>query len=220
MSEAPVSKLIRATQELQSALNRVLSRRSSYSFEGLRVVRIDPDWYLVQRTAGDSAEGYVSVVIDLQGVVFCTCEAGLMRHACDHVRAVGEMLPVAPLEPKTRGATYRNGGSRNGRAKLDEQAVAEIRWLVHNTRLGQREIGARYGVGLSLVNAIATGRRWHNVQPIPPAEFTVGCHSGRGSRAAQGAAAGASGSRVSISAASLVSSEVEADGCASDTDQR
>jgi hypothetical protein len=48
---------------------RAISRLPVYTFEGLRVVRVDPDWYLVQRHPSGTADGYVSVVVDLHGIV-------------------------------------------------------------------------------------------------------------------------------------------------------
>lgn len=51
-------------------------------------------------------------------------------------------------------------GERNPRAKLTAAQVDEIRALLAERRLSQREIGIRFGVTQSAVSLIALGKKW------------------------------------------------------------
>lgn len=59
-------------------------------------------------------------------------------------------------------------GSRNGRAKLTEADVVDIR---RKLRLGvrQSEIAAQYGVSFRAISSIKTGIRWTHVKDEPEA---------------------------------------------------
>ncbi|MCF0126444.1 MAG: HNH endonuclease [Clostridia bacterium] len=54
-------------------------------------------------------------------------------------------------------------GSKNGRAKLDEDKVREIKKLLKEG-LSLSEIGAIYGVGKTTISDIKNGKRWKHVQ--------------------------------------------------------
>jgi microsomal dipeptidase-like Zn-dependent dipeptidase len=66
------------------------------------VVRVEPDWFAVQR-GRDTSDAHVSAVVDLGGVVRCTCSAGLVRRGCDHMRA-GLSLGIGTKFPGLLGS--------------------------------------------------------------------------------------------------------------------
>lgn len=54
----------------------------------------------------------------------------------------------------------RNAGNNNGRAKLTNSDVAEIRELLKNKELKQKDIAIRYGVHPTCIGAIKKGKSW------------------------------------------------------------
>lgn len=55
-----------------------------------------------------------------------------------------------------------NKGTHNPRTKLTLEQVEEIRFLVLNNKMSQREIGELFGIKRSAVGAIKTGKNWSN----------------------------------------------------------
>src|SRR5260221_5735042 len=97
-------------QTSAAMLERAISgRRSITTADGLRVVRVEPDWWLVQGNPNVSGV-YVSVIVDLHHVVYCTCPQGLARVGCEHILAVGELLDEVP---PTLIASLRRHSSKN-----------------------------------------------------------------------------------------------------------
>jgi hypothetical protein len=91
-------------------------------------------------------------------------------HTCDnppcfnpaHLFPGTDLDNVRDAVAKGRGFRPPVGiGERNGRAKLTEQAVAEIRArLQDGTRGIQQRLAEEYGVSKSAINFIATGGTW------------------------------------------------------------
>jgi hypothetical protein len=52
--------------------------------------------------------------------------------------------------------------------KLDENKVSEIKWLLKNTKLEQKEIAKIYNVGNSLISAINVGDKWIHIAERKP----------------------------------------------------
>ncbi len=51
---------------------------------------------------------------------------------------------------------------------IDEKMASEIKWLLFNTNMIQREIAKIYGVSHSVISAIKTGHSWTHVTQIKP----------------------------------------------------
>lgn len=68
--------------------------------------------------------------------------------------------------PVPEGISYKmrqvQHGSRNGSAKLDEQAVAAIR-VAHRGGVPAKEIAVQHGVSVRTVEKIASGQAWRHV---------------------------------------------------------
>ncbi len=81
---------------------------------------------------------------------------------------------------KGRRGTCANGGQKgenNPSAKLNEEQVAQIKFLLEEGQLTQAEIGGMFGVSRDAVNNIKLGRKWAHVKsalsvdfPQPPAK--------------------------------------------------
>jgi HNH endonuclease len=74
------------------------------------------------------------------------------------------------------GTVSVNVGSANGRAKLTENQITEIRHRVSSGEL-QREVGARFGIRQSTVSGIINGKRWrgHPIAGSTPASGRAIC---------------------------------------------
>jgi len=55
-------------------------------------------------------------------------------------------------------------GSKNNMAKLNEDQVREIKRLLNETNLSQREIGEKFGVGQMIISNIKTGKYWSHIK--------------------------------------------------------
>jgi len=90
----------------------------------------------------------------------CVC------HTCDnprcvnpaHLFAASQLENIADAVEKGRRANRR--GEKNGRAKLTEEKVREIRRLYTTGRHSQRELGERFGVIESHVGRIVRREVW------------------------------------------------------------
>jgi predicted transcriptional regulator len=58
-------------------------------------------------------------------------------------------------------------GSKQGISKLNEEKVLEIKRLLAETNLTQRQIAKRYGVSQNIVYQINTGKLWKHVKYSP-----------------------------------------------------
>ncbi len=56
-----------------------------------------------------------------------------------------------------------NHGERHGRAKLNEQQVRIIRWLLKNTNMFQKEIGKVFKVTQSHIDSIKHYKQWKHI---------------------------------------------------------
>ena len=71
-------------------------------------------------------------------------------------------IPKQSRLHKNKRGRYRSFGSKNGRAKLDEGKVREIRKLVET--ISRTKIAKIYGVSRRTVNRIIVGEAWRHVQ--------------------------------------------------------
>jgi hypothetical protein len=78
----------------------------------------------------------------------------------------------AYTNPQRRTFGARNGtrlhperyrGERNGRSKLTDDGVREIRLLAATTQTTHRQLGARFGVSATVIGHILQGKRWAHV---------------------------------------------------------
>lgn len=102
------------------------------------------------------------VELDSDDVVYRTCRNG--RCVCpDHLRIGDHADNVA-----TRVALNRSArGEGNGRAKLTEENVAQIkRQLLRGT--SRKDLTEAYGVDARAIWGIDAGRTWKHVEPAPP----------------------------------------------------
>jgi hypothetical protein len=53
-------------------------------------------------------------------------------------------------------------------ARLSERDVGEIKWLLREGHLVQREIAEQYDIGHTMISDIKLGKKWRDVQPIEP----------------------------------------------------
>ncbi len=94
----------------------------------------------------------------------------VVRHKCDNARCINPLhLEVGThadnmQDVVDRGRAYRGGrpGTLNGRCVLSDEAVEQIRQLRATTKLSYREIGERFGVGISQVSRIVKGEQRGN----------------------------------------------------------
>jgi len=91
---------------------------------------------------------------------------GQVRHSCDICMCINQrhLLEGAPADNSAdmvaRGRQAK--GSGHGMAKIDEQAVAEMRRLWRDGWL-QKEIAALFGIAQTNVSLIVRRRRWRHV---------------------------------------------------------
>jgi hypothetical protein len=90
-----------------------------------------------------------------------TCQGGVCAHrlCCNelHLAAKTRQEHVTDTEP------FRHArGETNGRAKLTQAQIPEIRVLLTAGELSLTGIGRRYGVGHEAIKAIQTGRTWRD----------------------------------------------------------
>lgn len=60
---------------------------------------------------------------------------------------------------------HTSPGEKNGSAKLTENDVAQIKWLLINTNLSLKQIGEKYDVSKSTINNIKRNENWTHIQP-------------------------------------------------------
>ena len=88
-----------------------------------------------------------------------------------HLQQVPHSENMANLSEEGRLARSENGkkrgrknrGENHGGAKLTEAQVLEIKELLTNTNLSQKEIGKMFGVLNPQISSIKTGRRWSHL---------------------------------------------------------
>jgi hypothetical protein len=91
-------------------------------------------------------------------------------HNCDNQKC-GNPDHIYPgthkknMEDKVnRGRMQDMSGTKNPRAILDEDLVADIKGLLRTGRLGLRELGRLYGVDHGTIRSIRDGRSWPDVK--------------------------------------------------------
>lgn len=62
------------------------------------------------------------------------------------------------------GTTAHLRGELNGRAKLTDAAVVEIREKYKTGNYNQMDLAVEYGVARSLISHVVTGRMWSHVE--------------------------------------------------------
>lgn len=95
-----------------------------------------------------------------------------------HLRQGDHKENMANLSEAGREVRRENGrkrgrkarGENHGKSKLTEAQVIEIKELLTNTNLSQKEIGKKYGVSRMQISKIKTGRAWSHLNPTinPP----------------------------------------------------
>lgn len=65
-------------------------------------------------------------------------------------------------------------GSRNRSSKLTEELVAEIKSLHKKNELSRSEIAAKFGVAITTIRGIVTGRTWRHVHGAVPEPVNYG----------------------------------------------
>lgn len=93
-----------------------------------------------------------------------------MRHTCDNKFCVNPAhLILGTQEQNVRDAVERRlncRGERHGRRALSEVQVREIKRLLRDTTLTQKQIASRFPeITRSAVEGIASGRTWSWVEP-------------------------------------------------------
>jgi hypothetical protein len=95
----------------------------------------------------------------------------IVRHTCDnppcflyeHLRLGTQKDNIQDMIQKGRGGDHQRArGSKQGHAKLTETQVAEIKDLLGDG-ISPKEIGPRYGVGVTNIYNIKAGRAWRHV---------------------------------------------------------
>lgn len=61
----------------------------------------------------------------------------------------------------------RPRGERSGNAKLTNETVLAIRREYASTRIRQRDLAAKYGIGQASVHYIVTGKHWSHLGEVP-----------------------------------------------------
>ena len=67
----------------------------------------------------------------------------------------------------TESQDFRARGERSGPAKLNDNAVREIRRLYHDQSCNMAELAARYMVSISTISNVLHLRSWSHVLPVP-----------------------------------------------------
>jgi hypothetical protein len=101
-----------------------------------------------------------------RAVVEGACQPG----KCAHRTCCNELHLAAKTRQQHRDDSppfEHAKGESNGRAKLTQAQIPEIRALLATGELSLAGIGRRYGVGHETIKAIETGRTWSHV-PISP----------------------------------------------------
>jgi predicted DNA-binding protein YlxM (UPF0122 family) len=75
---------------------------------------------------------------------------------CDYIGNLEIMEPSEHWSLHTQGSNHQN-------SKLTESDVKEIKGLLENSDMSQREIGERYGVDQTAISKINVGRAWTHV---------------------------------------------------------
>lgn len=57
--------------------------------------------------------------------------------------------------------------------KIDDNMAGEIKWLLSNTNMSQRDIAAIYGITQSPISAIKNGHSWSHITEITPRNIVV-----------------------------------------------
>ena len=91
----------------------------------------------------------------------------VVRHSCDNPSCVNPAHLSIGTHADNRADCVRQGrqakGTGNGRAKLNEQKVREIRGL-HNGGQTKAELSRRYGVDPKVIAKVITRENWGHVQ--------------------------------------------------------
>lgn len=78
----------------------------------------------------------------------------------DHLYAGTQQTNAHDRESRKRGGGPKRRGEGNGRAKLSEEQVAEVRALYATGKHSKRGLGLRYGVSDTQVGHIVNNRQW------------------------------------------------------------
>lgn len=92
-------------------------------------------------------------------------------HKCDNQKCCRpDHLFWGTATDNQRDMTFKGRhrwGENNGQAKLTEEQVMEIKKLLHDGQLSQREIGKIFGVGQGAISGIKLGKTWNPNELTP-----------------------------------------------------
>ena len=87
-------------------------------------------------------------------------------HTEESIKKMSESSTGRTMSKETR---EKMGKSRRGKSgpntKLTKEKAAEIKWLLQQTSMPQKEIGNEYGVVRTTISAINTEKNWDYVEP-------------------------------------------------------
>lgn len=111
-------------------------------------------WHLAHRVAYRLTRG------DTPPVVIHSCD----NPSCCNPRHLRGGTQQENMEDRQRKGRQPKG-SKNGRAKLNEEAVAQIKQLLQDELLSQAEIARRFGISKYVIYDINVGKTWRHVRP-------------------------------------------------------
>lgn len=131
----------------------------SLNSDGYGNLRINTVNYKAHRWVAHLVYG----IRDSSHVVMHSCD----KPACvnpDHLRYGTQQENIADMISKGRGFVPVNKGDSHSQAKLNSEKVREIRKLLSEGKLTQKQIGAIYGVNQANISDINRGKRWGHVE--------------------------------------------------------
>lgn len=122
--------------------------------------------YGITSHRGKTCQAHRRAYVIANGLELADIEGLVIRHKCDNPRCINpDHLEPGTVKDNVRDMIERGRsrlepqpGERNGRARLTLVQVEEIRRLLPTTT--QTALARQYGVSVSTIHAIKTGRRW------------------------------------------------------------
>lgn len=97
-------------------------------------------------------------------------EYGVVRTAVSAINTERNWSYIEAKKP-SQGKTFSKehienmSAEKNHNAKLTDQQAAEVKWLIQNTDMFQKNIGKKYDVSQGTVSRISLGRTYEHVKP-------------------------------------------------------
>jgi hypothetical protein len=139
---------------------------SSYDRYGGRGIEICERW-LPNRTKKYQKQGFLNFIEDMG-------EKPSVKHSLDRINNSGNYEPenckwsTASEQQKNKRKFKQpnNTGSRNKSSKLNEEQVAEIKYLLICTNKTQKDIASCYSVSQVCISLIKRHKKWAHVEPL------------------------------------------------------